>query len=156
MKRYIETVYGRIMTDVKEYGMAVVALFIYTVVVNLVFRVFCPLVIFTGFPCPGCGITRASVCLLAGRWGQAWQLNPVVFPVMAAAVYFAVNRYLLGKKARGFRWMIIAVFVLLLAVYCIRMYLYFPERVPYIYTHDNILARMFPFYGWFLHEAGVL
>lgn len=156
MKRYIETVYGRIMTDVKEYGMAVVALLIYTVVVNLVFRAFCPLVIFTGFPCPGCGITRASVCFLAGRWGQAWRLNPVVFPVMAAAVYFAVNRYLLGKRARGFKWMIIAVFVLLLAVYCIRMYLYFPERVPYIYTHDNILARMFPFYGRFLHEAGVL
>lgn len=144
------------MTDVKEYGMAVVALLIYTVVVNLVFRAFCPLVIFTGFPCPGCGITRASVCLLAGRWGQAWRLNPVVFPVMAAAVYFAVNRYLLGKRARGFKWMIGAILVLLLVVYGIRMYLYFPERVPYIYTHDNILARMFPFYGRFLHEAGVL
>ena len=144
------------MTDVKEYGMAAVALLIYTVVVNLVFRAFCPLVIFTGFPCPGCGITRASVCFLAGRWGQAWRLNPVVFPVMAAAVYFAVNRYLLGKRARGFKWMIGAILVLLLVVYGIRMYLYFPEQVPYIYTHDNILARMFPFYGRLLHEAGVL
>lgn len=156
MKKYIQSVCGRVMADIKQYGMAGVALLIYIVVVNLVFHAFCPLVIFSGFPCPGCGMSRASACFLAGRWEQAWRLNPVVFPVMGVAAYFGVNRYLLGKKAKGLKWLIAAVFVLLLAVYCLRMYLYFPGRVPYVYMKDNVLARMFPFYESFLHRMGVL
>lgn len=144
------------MADMRQYGTAAAVLFIYIVAVNLVFHAFCPLVIFSGFPCPGCGMTRAGVCFLTGRWEQAWQLNPVVFPVMGVAVYFGVNRYLLGKEAGGLKWLIAAIFVLLLAVYCIRMYLYFPGQVPYVYMQDNILARMFPFYEKLLYAMGVL
>lgn len=156
MKRYIGIVSGRIAADVQEYGMAFSALLIYMVVVNLVFHAFCPLVIFSGFPCPGCGITRAAVCFLTGKWRLAWDMNPVIFPVMLTVFYFGINRYLLGQKAKGIKWLIVLVLALLVITYGVRMYLYFPDWAPYVYTQDNMLERFFPFYKRFLHKTGIL
>lgn len=146
MREYVKTVCGRITADIKEYGMAVVALLIYTVVTNLVFHAFCPLIIFCGIPCPGCGVSRATACFLTGRWQQAWQLNPMIFPLVLAAAYFGWNRYLIGRKVKGIKAIIAAVLVLLIVVYGVRMYLYFPNRVPYVYTEDNMLAHFYSFY----------
>lgn len=156
MRRFIGIVCGRIMADIKEYGMAAVAVLIYTVAVNLIFHAFCPLVIFCGFPCPGCGASRAAVCFITGQWRQAWQLNPVVFPIALVAGYFFLNRYLLGRKARGIKALMAVVMALLVVVYCVRMYLHFPNQVPYVYTEHNVLARFFPFYEQILHEWGIL
>ena len=75
---------------------------------------------------------------------------------MLFAAYFCLCRYLLGRTVKGARILIAVIFVLLLAVYCVRMYLYFPDRVPYVYTEENILARFFPFYEQILHESGIL
>ena len=33
----------------------------------------------TGWACPGCGTTRCLQHLLAGSFGEAWQLNPLAF-----------------------------------------------------------------------------
>lgn len=145
MKKYVETVCRRIAGDIKQYGIAGVLLLIYAVVVNLMFHAFCPSVIFCGLPCPGCGITRAAVCVMTGRWRQAWQLNPVIFPIMVTTVYFAWNRYLLGIRAKGLKWCLILDAALLIIVYIVRMYLYFPNREPYVYVEDNVLARLWAF-----------
>ena len=146
MREYAKTVCGRIAVDVKEYGIAVVAVFVYAVITNLVFHAFCPLIIFCGIPCPGCGVSRATACFLTGRWQQAWQMNPMIFPITAAAAYFGWNRYLLGRKAMGIKAIVIGLLVLLIVVYGVRMYLYFPNRIPYIYTEDNMLARFYSLY----------
>ncbi len=156
LKKYINAVSLRIVADAKEYGVAVVMVLLYAVAVNLVFHAFCPLVIFSGFPCPGCGVSRAAFCFVTGRGGMAWQLNPVIFPIVLSAVYFCLCRYLLGRKVKGIEGIIAAVFVLLFVVYCRRMYLYFPDRVPYVYTEENILARILPFYEQILHGHGIL
>lgn len=156
MKKYIKAVSIRIITDVKEYGMAVAAVLLYAVAVNLVFHAFCPLVILCGFPCPGCGVSRATLCFMIGRWQIAWQLNPVIFPIALFAAYFCLCRYLLGRKVKGAKMGIAVIFVLLFVVYCLRMYLYFPDRIPYVYEEENVLARIFPFYEQILHEYGIL
>lgn len=156
MHEKIGRVYARVVADLKEYGMAVIAFFVYAVIVNLLFHAFCPLVIFCEFPCLGCGISRATVCFLTGRWKMAWQFNPVIFPIAACAAYFGINRYLLGRKARGMKALLAGIFSLLFVVYCVRMYLYFPGRAPYVYTEHNLLARIFPFYEQILHECGIL
>lgn len=156
MKDYVRAVWERIVTDVKQYGMAVVVLIAYTVIVNLVFHAFCPVVIFCGFPCPGCGITRAAVGFMTGRGQQAWQLNPVIYAIAVTTAYFIYRRYLLGTKVVGLKWLITVVFVLLAVVYIVRMYLYFPDRAPYVYTEENMLARILPFYQQLLYKAGIL
>ena len=90
MKKYIKAVGIRIITDVKGYGVAVAAVLLYAVAVNLIFHAFCPLVILSGFPCPGCGVSRATLCFMTGRWQSAWQMNPVIFPIVLFAAYFCL------------------------------------------------------------------
>jgi hypothetical protein len=38
----------------------------------------CPLLVLTGFKCPGCGSQRALYCLLHGQWLQAIAFNPLM------------------------------------------------------------------------------
>ena len=149
---YTKTVCERIVADVKEYGIAMVTMLVYAAIANLAFHAFCPLIIFCGLPCPGCGITRATACLLTGRWQQAWQLNPMAFPIVLTAVYFGWNRYLLGRKAMCIKAIVIAILVLMIVVYSVRMYLYFPNRVPYVYTEDNILVRFSFFWRQMMYQ----
>lgn len=155
MKQYIREAAERLMRDVKDYAPAVAAVFAYIIVVNLIFHAFCPLVIVTGFPCPGCGLTRAAGFFLLGKWKTAWEMNPVIFPIAAAAAYLAVNRYLCGRKARGMKGILIALAVLLCVVYCLRMYLYFPEKTPCVYSEDNMLEKILPVYRQILHKCGI-
>lgn len=38
-----------------------------------------------GFPCPGCGATRALSLLMKGRWIEAWDLNRVFCGILFPA-----------------------------------------------------------------------
>ena len=52
----------------------------------VVFRVpFCPTALFFGVPCPGCGLTRATLALLQGDFTTALHLHPLV-PVLTPLV----------------------------------------------------------------------
>ena len=53
MRQYVKEVAERLWIDIREYGIAVVLFLLYMIVVNLIFHAFCPVVIITGFPCPG-------------------------------------------------------------------------------------------------------
>lgn len=141
MKEYARKVGARLAADIREYGIAVLIFALYVPVSNFLFGAICPLVAFCGIPCPGCGVSRAAACLLTGRWQQAWRYNPTIFPMALAALYFGWNRYLLGRKARGMTAVLIGLTALLIAVYGVRMYLYFPGREPYVYRADNLLMR---------------
>ncbi len=150
MGEYIKKVGNRIAVDIRQYWFVGIAFVIYSAAVNLMFGAFCPMVIFSGFPCPGCGMSRAAFFLLCGRWKDAWQMNPMIFPVAFLAVYFVVNRYLLGRWAKGIKQMAVAVLVLMILSYACRMYLYFPDRIPYVYYEKNMLERLtlgkYPFF----------
>jgi hypothetical protein len=39
----------------------------------------------TGLDCPGCGMTRAFVCLMRGDLLGAWQMHPFSIPLLALA-----------------------------------------------------------------------
>lgn len=51
----------------------------------------CPMRALTGIPCPGCGMTRAVSCLLAGRWSEAVRLNAFVVPLAVGTVLLSVG-----------------------------------------------------------------
>lgn len=46
----------------------------------------------TGLPCPGCGITRAVVCLAHGRFAEAVIYHPLSPLVFAALVFVTLAR----------------------------------------------------------------
>jgi hypothetical protein len=48
----------------------------------------CPTASLFGLPCPGCGLTRATLALLQGQFAQALRLHPLV-PLLAP-IYFGV------------------------------------------------------------------
>ena len=72
----------------------------------------CPFAIVTGHPCPGCGLTRATVALLQGHVGEALHLHPlsvVVSPLFVAMfaynalVYVREGRWAAAEGVQG-RW----------------------------------------------------
>lgn len=36
----------------------------------------------TGFPCPGCGLTRAMFMVLRGDFAGAWKMHPFIYGVI--------------------------------------------------------------------------
>jgi hypothetical protein len=61
---------------------------------------FCPTALFFGIPCPGCGLTRATLALLRGDFGVALHFHPLVFvlaPVFAYAIAVSLFDYVRGE-----------------------------------------------------------
>lgn len=56
------------------------------VLVGLVPVTTCVARIASGHPCPGCGLTRAGLRLLAGDLAGAWQLHPLALPLTLLAL----------------------------------------------------------------------
>lgn len=147
---------ARIRRDAKNMWIAAAALAVYTLLMNLIFHAFCPMVIVTGFPCPGCGMTRALFYLITGRISESFQMNPMGIWVACLLLYFGWSRYIIGRSAKGMKMLIGLTIVMLIVCYGIRMFLYFPDRAPYAYTKRNVLAGIFPFYEQILHELRIL
>lgn len=147
MKQDIKQAAGRLRKDIKEYKWLGAALVLYYVVVKRVFHAFCPLVIVTGFPCPGCGMTRALLFVLTGQFIRAWNSNPLIYGWFLLAFYVGIQRYIRGRKAVGWRKMLGALAVIMIGVYLYRMYRYFPNRAPMTFTGGMLMERLLPGYG---------
>ena len=61
----------------------------------------CPVAALSGYPCPGCGLTRATLALLSGQWAAALRYHPLVMLVLPALGLAAVGT--LGPRRLGER-----------------------------------------------------
>lgn len=52
----------------------------------------------SGYNCPGCGLSRATILLLQFDFKAAWQMNPLVFIVVPALSYFVIKDLLSFKQ----------------------------------------------------------
>lgn len=143
----VKNILSRILKDIKEYGWAVAVFVGCYVLIHCFFDAFCPLLVATGIPCAGCGLTRAFLFLCSGQFGRAMHMNPSVLPVLAFVLYFMFYRYILGKRVKGLKWCLIFLVAAMLVIYAYRMWLYFPNRAPYVYYADNIFSKYLPGYG---------
>ena len=150
MKREIRNalpvIWGRIKQDIGQHGAGVLAVVVLYFVMHALFGAFCPSVIVTGFPCPGCGMTRAVLYLLKGQFLRSWALNPAAGLWGLWAVGFAFERYIRGQKCKGLTWALCGIALFMISVYLIRMVRYFPDRPPYVYTPNNLFSRIIPGY----------
>ena len=65
---------------------------------------FCPMAGVLGVPCPGCGLTRATLAALRGDLRGAFRLHPLVFiltPLFVWSVGAAALGYVRGPRALG-------------------------------------------------------
>ncbi|MDE7020579.1 MAG: DUF2752 domain-containing protein [Lachnospiraceae bacterium] len=146
----------RICQDIKNLWPAAVTIVFVMIMMNVVFHAFCPMVVLTGLPCPGCGMTRSLFYLLTGRIGRSVWMHPMGIPAAGIMLYYLWNRYIGGKRAKGMKFLIAISIFLLVILYFVRMYCFFPDREPYVYMKDNILAQILPFYEQTLHALNIL
>ena len=59
--------------------------------------ILCPVRILTGYPCPGCGGTRAIGSIALGQFDQAWSLNPIAFLFAIASFAWAARLTYLNR-----------------------------------------------------------
>lgn len=145
----------RLWTDIKNGKMFLAAFVLYDVAVQLLFHAFCPMVIVTGLPCPGCGMTRAVFYFATGQFEKGWEMNPLGIFWLGLAAYFVIMRYGFGKTAKGVLQVGGVLAACMLVFYGYRMYRYFPGEAPVCYTPGSLLERLVPGYREFvLHFWG--
>ena len=136
----------RLIADIRQYGPAGIVFLVYYGLVHFFRTAFCPMISVTGLPCAGCGLTRAFLYLLQGQVGRAASINPMCFPIIGFMVYCGYFRYIRGTKIKGFKVLFTLLITVMLVFYGVRMYLHFPDRVPYVYSGNNVLANRVPGY----------
>lgn len=119
-------------------GLAVLAVAIWTEVP------LCPLAGTFGVPCPGCGLTRATLALIQGDVREAlrlhplvWLLSPLFATAFAAMAWELVRDPQRPRRTSMVRWtgrgtsaVLLVVLVLSLAVWLARFAGYFGGPVP--------------------------
>lgn len=93
----------------------------------------------TGVPCPGCGMTRAHLAALRLDFSAAFFYHPLWFlPVPAAILQLFFPEGLFREKKWN-TWTAVLLLIAVLAVYVVRMALYFPDTPPMEYQPHNFI-----------------
>ena len=97
----------------------------------------CPIRALFGVSCPGCGMTRATVCAAKLDFAGAFQYNPAVFSLPLFALLFIIFR-----KKRKAVYIILFVFCLLLvAVYVYRIVSGVSSDVVYFCPEKGLIYK---------------
>lgn len=90
----------RIGDDIRHNSIALLLIVCYMALAQCFFGTVCPGRILVGQPCPACGLTRAGILLLSGRFADAWRMNPAIYVWAPLLMYLCIGRYVLGRKLR--------------------------------------------------------
>ena len=97
----------------------------------------------TGYPCPGCGMTRAYLNFFSGNLHEALHYHPLFLMI---PVIILMTGILFFTKKKGLRLfatgVLILCILLLISVYIYRMSQFFPEIKPMDYNKDAIIPRL--------------
>lgn len=98
------------------------------------------MVLITGFPCPGCGMTRAVLCLFTGRLGKSFVYNPTALLWLILILLYLTDRYFFRRITRKAKYAALIIAALItLGVYVYRMVFMFPGEPPLIYSERNLI-----------------
>lgn len=131
----------RIAADLKNYAVAILLILLWNIIIRKIFHAFCPFLIVTGFPCAGCGMTRAVFHILTGSFERGMRLNPAAPFWILWIVFFVVERYIIGRNSKWVMRFLGAVCVITLGIYLYRMSTQFPGDPPMTYYRNNLVAK---------------
>lgn len=132
----------RVKRDWYAYWKAAAAFVLYSALMNILFGQFCPMVLMTGFPCPGCGMTRALGLVAQMRFWEAYRMHPLIYGWIALGMAFCVRRYGMGKEVAVFRTLAGILLGMMVLLYVYRMIRFFPDQEPMTYFSGNLLQKM--------------
>ncbi|MCR5116948.1 MAG: DUF2752 domain-containing protein [Lachnospiraceae bacterium] len=134
----LKNVFKRIWSDIKKYKVGIAICVIYYFLTLNLFKASCPCILLTGFPCPGCGITRSLLAILTFRFKYAFETNPASYAWFFLILWFIFFRYIKGQRSRIFYTLLTITAIITIGVYIYGMVKYFPNRIPYVYTTHNL------------------
>lgn len=144
----IKEAWKQLLQDIRSVRYVIICTAVYWVMTRILFHHFCPMVFTTGFPCPGCGMTRAAFHLLIFQWDEAWKFNPAIYPWAVWGIWAAWKRYIKKETKVNHTKPLIVVFGITFLCYLWRMAVLFPSDVPpMVYEQNNIFEKTLPFYG---------
>lgn len=129
--------------DIKGTWVGFAVFGVYFLVGRYVLYSLCPSVVITGFPCPGCGLTRAVLSIFRGDFRAAWQLHPFSYVLLLYLAAFFVRRYVQQKALTHFLKGLLVILVAMVIFYIYRMVRYFPGNPPMSYYYGSLVGRMF-------------
>lgn len=142
-KQIIAEAFELFVKDIISAKWAIILIVAYFVFLKKVFQITCPVVLFTGFPCPGCGLTRAGFHILHLDFFGAWQIHPFIYPIIVMVIIYSIERYVLMKKEMVMlKWYAVLMIIGLLLFYVWRMKRLFPDVSPMTYYPHNFLNRI--------------
>ena len=126
--------------DIKDMKWAIIFFVAYFVFGKKYLHSLCPMVMITGLPCPGCGLTRALFCLLRLDFSGAFRMHPFIYPIAFYAGIFGWNRYI-RKQNMGslLKALVLLSAVAMILFYIWRMLKFFPGDPPMSYYSRNLL-----------------
>lgn len=145
-------IWNRIGKDIQDYKWVILIFIIYDVLVHRLTGAFCPSVILTGFPCPGCGMTRAALFMMTGQFARAMRANPAILLWIGLGIYFVSQRYIRGRKVKYFDLLLGGVAAIMIVIFVYRMITLFPNQPPMTVSQSNLLSQIFPAYREFLRR----
>lgn len=140
MEEKIHRAKKRIWNDIFSLKYCIILLAVYAVATQLAFGTVCPMVIFCGLPCPGCGLTRAVCSILLGDLKSAVEYNLTAFLWLPFLLLLLWERYLTAKKIFSRQGVMIFVALVTVVYYLYRMKMFFPGEPPLVYQPENIMA----------------
>jgi len=105
---------------------------------------FCIFKLIFGFPCPGCGMTRALVCVFRLDLKRAFAFHPLWFVVLVIFILFILKLFKVKTIQKIFanQKFILTVVSLFIIVYLVRMFIYFPDTEPMTFNRQAILVKV--------------
>jgi len=141
MKKKLVMILLRMKKDIINAKWVFLGLTLYYLITYLLFGESCTTRILTGFPCPGCGMTRAMILLLTGHLSESMQMHPMAPLWLLLGIIFFIRRYMLGrelKEEKKIGILAVVLCVCMVGLYVYRMMKYFPNQVPLVYTPTKI------------------
>lgn len=101
----------------------------------------CFIKLFIGYPCPGCGMTRAFFSLVKLDFVGAFQYNPLIFilPFIAWIIIFHERPFLSKLYKSNLFW--IGLIAIVLIIYILRFIYVYPKE-PMDYYENNFLSLL--------------
>ena len=93
---------NKIKKDIQNSWIAILAVIIYLLFMQILFSTWCPIKAFFHIDCPGCGLTHATIYMFKGQLMNAINANYTVFLWWILAILFFVDRYIHKFKFRIF------------------------------------------------------
>ncbi|MCL2386538.1 MAG: DUF2752 domain-containing protein [Defluviitaleaceae bacterium] len=115
---------------------------VYFVLANLIFGYISPSMIFVGFPCPACGLTRAGFLFLTGNFAASFEMHPLFLPVIIFLAVYVLVKFRWPDKMKVLHIPAAVLIVASFALYIFRMFYLFPHQPPLVMNENAILFNI--------------